>query len=157
MKSNRQLYSNTVRAFLIISFTPLLMWSCTFNSRPNLENNGNQIQELIFEQQDKWNNGDLEGFMSYYWNDDSLCFLSKNGMNCGWENIYNGYKKGYGNKEKMGRLDFSILRSEPLNDTTHFLVGQWKVSRTSDTLGGSFNLIWRKVGGKWLIVFDHTS
>jgi hypothetical protein len=95
--------------------------------------------------------------MEVYWKSDSLCFLSKRGMNCGWDNVYNNYKKSYNTPEKMGRLDFQILKSEPMNDSTHFLVGTWQVSRASDTLGGSFNLIWRRIKGEWYIVFDHTS
>ena len=78
-------------------------------------------------------------------------------MNCGWETVYGNYKKGYDTPEKMGNLKFEILKSKPLGAESHFLVGRWNVYRTQDTIGGSFNLIWEKKNGKWVIVFDHTS
>lgn len=130
---------------------------CTSNSRSKIANNSAQITDLLMQQQQSWNNGDLEGFMSHYWNSDSLCFLSKRGLNCGWKSVYANYKKSYNTKDKMGRLDFTVLKSKPLTDSSHFLVGQWQVSRTQDTLKGSFNLIWELKNGKWVIVFDHTS
>ena len=140
--------------FMFLSF--LLFISCS-QTRSSLENNSVEIEKLLMEQSKMWNTGDLEGFMSYYWNNDSLCFLSKNGMNCGWETVYGNYKKGYDTPEKMGNLKFEILKSKPLGAESHFLVGSWNVYRTQDTIGGSFNLIWEKKNGKWVIVFDHTS
>jgi len=130
--------------------------SCT-ETRSNLKNNSIEIEKLLNDQRDKWNNGNLEGFMSYYWNNDSLCFLSKNGMNCGWGVIYDNYKRGYDTPDKMGKLEFEILKSKPLNNESHFLAGRWTVMRSQDTIGGSFNLIWELKDGKWVIVFDHTS
>ncbi|MBD79763.1 MAG: DUF4440 domain-containing protein [Crocinitomicaceae bacterium] len=133
----------------------LITYGCENHSK--VDDHSIEIKSLLMEQQKNWNNGDLEGFMQYYWNSDSLCFLSKNGMNCGWQVIYDNYKRSYSNKDKMGRLDFEILRSKPFGPNSHFLVGKWNVYRSSDTLGGSFNLIWEKKNGKWVIVFDHTS
>lgn len=138
--------------FLVIC----LFGSCS-QSRSNLKNNSIVIENLLNEQKEKWNSGDLEGFMGYYWNNDSLCFLSKNGMNCGWTTIYNNYKKGYDTPEKMGELEFKILKSKPLSERAHFLAGRWIVMRTQDTIGGSFNLLWELKDGRWVIVFDHTS
>ena len=139
------------------SLLTLCFSGCENKSFLKVDNNNEVIHELLFKQRDNWNAGNLEGFMDYYWKNDSLCFLSKNGMNCGWQNIYDGYKRGYSNQEKMGQLEFKILKSEGLNDHSHFLVGTWKVMRTQDTIGGSFNLIWKEINGEWKIVFDHTS
>ena len=61
--------------FMFLSF--LLFISCS-QTRSSLENNSVEIEKLLMEQSKMWNTGDLEGFMSYYWNNDSLCFLSKN-------------------------------------------------------------------------------
>jgi hypothetical protein len=57
----------------------------------------------------------------------------------------------------MGRLDFDILKTKPMNDSIYFMIGYWKVSRLTDTINGSFNLLWQNKNGEWVIVFDHTS
>ena len=37
------------------------------------------------EQEKSWNMGSIDDFMDKYWNDDSLIFISKSGINYGWE------------------------------------------------------------------------
>jgi len=37
------------------------------------------------EQEKSWNSGDIDDFMSKYWNDDSLIFIGKSGINYGWK------------------------------------------------------------------------
>ncbi|MGB0390045.1 MAG: YybH family protein [Salibacteraceae bacterium] len=146
-----------MKHLLVFTAIALIVGSCDIKPFSKIENNNELIHELLFKQRDNWNKGDLDGFMGYYWKNDSLCFLGKNGMNCGWENIYSNYKKSYSSKEQMGHLEFEILKSEPLTNQSHFLVGSWKVMRVTDTIGGSFNLIWKEINGEWKIVFDHTS
>lgn len=109
-----------------------------------------QAQELA------WNKGDIEGFMSYYWNNDSLMFIGKNGITYGWKNTYENYKKSYPTQLDMGNLTFDIVKIEQLNKTTMHIIGKWQLEKVKPS-GGYFSLIWKKMNGKWFIVSDHTS
>lgn len=109
-----------------------------------------QAQELA------WNKGDIEGFMSFYWNNDSLMFIGKNGITYGWKNTHENYKKSYPTQLDMGNLTFDIVKIEQLNKTTMHIVGKWQLEKVKPS-GGYFSLIWKKMNGKWFIVSDHTS
>ncbi|MEZ4829900.1 MAG: hypothetical protein R3C61_27000 [Bacteroidia bacterium] len=46
------------------------------------------------------------------------------------------------------------MRLEKLDKSTAFLIVHLKRDRR---LSGYFTLVWKKIGGKWVIVSDHTS
>jgi hypothetical protein len=115
------------------------------------------IQSLMLQQETDWNNADIDGFMSIYWQSDSLKFIGKRGITYGWQNTLNNYKKGYPTAEAMGRLDFDNLSFEFPDSTNALVVGKWTLFRSADTLGGYYTLHWKKLLGRWVIVSDHTS
>ena len=103
-----------------------------------------------------WNKGDVQGFMSFYWNNDSLMFIGKKGVTYGWKNTYENYLKSYPTQVEMGKLLFEIVKMEQFNKTTIYVVGKWQLEKEKP-VGGYFTLVWKKINGKWLIVSDHTS
>src|SRR4051812_29898163 len=115
------------------------------------------IGNIMQKQEVAWNKGDLEGFMSSYWNSDSLKFISKNGITYGWKSTLDHYKRSYPDKEAMGELTFAILSVEQFSDTVCYVTGKWNLKRTAGELGGYYTLLWKKINGKWVIVIDHTS
>jgi ketosteroid isomerase-like protein len=111
-----------------------------------------------------WNKGDIQGFISFYWNHDSLMFIGKKGLTYGWKNTYDNYIKSYPTQEDMGKLTFQIIKMEEFNKSTVFVIGKWQLNKdtltgsvTNKQVGGCFTLIWKKMNGKWFIVSDHTS
>jgi hypothetical protein len=52
-----------------------------------------QIIRLMMNQQAAWNEGNLEDFMSGYWENDSLSFIGKKGITRGWQQTLDNYKK----------------------------------------------------------------
>ena len=114
------------------------------------------ILQVLKKQQAAWNNGSIDSFMLGYWNSPELRFLSKNGLRYGWQAVTDNYKKNYDTKEKMGELVFDIVSTELLSKESALVVGKWEViaNKTSE---GYFSLWFKKIGGKWLIVLDHTS
>ncbi|GIR57886.1 MAG: hypothetical protein CM15mP65_04670 [Crocinitomicaceae bacterium] len=58
---------------LILFASNILLYSCN-EDQPN---DCQQIDELMMKQQHSWNNGNIEEFMSFYWNNDSLMFIGK--------------------------------------------------------------------------------
>ncbi len=108
-------------------------------------------------QQDAWNRGDIEGFMKGYWENDSLRFIGKRGITYGWQATLDNYKKSYPGKDAMGRLQFTNLTTQLINDSSAYVIGKWELFRASDTLAGHYSLLWKNFNGQWLIVADHSS
>lgn len=115
------------------------------------------IEKIMHEQELAWNKGDIDGFMLSYWNNDSLKFIGKNGIQYGWKNTLENYKKSYPDKATMGELTFSIISVEQLSDTSCYVIGKWNLKREKGDVGGYYTLLWKKINNKWVIVTDHTS
>ncbi|HEU4901439.1 MAG TPA: DUF4440 domain-containing protein [Flavisolibacter sp.] len=116
-----------------------------------------QIRQLLTTQTEAWNRGDLEGFMQTYWKSDSLLFIGKNGLKWGWQETLNNYKKGYPDTTAMGKLSFDILVVKKLSPDYYYVVGKWMLSRTIGDLSGHYDLLLRRLKGRWVIVADHSS
>ena len=115
------------------------------------------IMKAMNEQLAAWNAGDINRFMSTYWQSDSLMFIGKSGITYGWQNTLNNYKKGYPDTASMGKLDFNILKVKKISPIYYFVVGKWNLTRSIGNIGGHFTLMFRKIKNKWLIVSDHSS
>jgi len=116
-----------------------------------------KIHFAMSEQEKAWNKGDIDGYMAYYWNSDSLKFISKAGVTYGWKTILGHYKTAYPDATTMGKLTFGDIKVKKLSCHLAMVTGSWKVERSKDNLSGYYSLIWKKIKGKWLIIADHTS
>ncbi|MCB0819984.1 MAG: nuclear transport factor 2 family protein [Bacteroidetes bacterium] len=117
-----------------------------------------EIIRVLETQTKAWNEGDIEGFMSGYWDNDSLRFIGKKGLTFGWKPVLENYKKSYPGKAGMGTLNFEKLQVELLCEDAAFVTGSWKLSYPDkDSVGGWFSLLFKKINGHWLIVADHSS
>ncbi len=115
------------------------------------------IRSILAQQSSAWNRGDIEGFMKGYWKNDSLMFIGKKGITYGWQNTLDNYKKGYPDKEAMGKLRFSIIQVKNLSEQYQQVTGQWQLKRNIGDLEGYFTLLFRKIKGQWVIISDHSS
>lgn len=115
------------------------------------------IRQLLTVQTQAWNKGDIEGFMQTYWKNDSLMFIGSNGVNWGWQTTLDHYKKAYPDTAAMGRLSFDIILVKQLSPEYYFVVGKWMLNRSIGDLSGHYNLLMRKIKGRWFIVSDHSS
>lgn len=116
-----------------------------------------EIRQSLASQTESWNRGDIEGFMSTYWKNDSMMFIGKSGVNWGWDATLANYKKSYPDTAAMGRLSFELIQVQQLSPEYFFVVGKWMLKRSIGDLSGHYNLLFRKINGKWLIVADHSS
>ena len=116
-----------------------------------------EIKALLTRQVGRWNAGDIDGFMAYYWKSDDLTFSSGGTMRRGWETTRSRYKQRYPTPERMGRTTFSELEVRALGESAAMVLGRWNLHREPDPIGGNFTLVLEKIGGKWLIIHDHTS
>ena len=115
------------------------------------------IRQLLDKQTAAWNRGDIIRFMDGYWENDSLMFIGKSGVTYGWTNTLNNYKKGYPDTAAMGKLTFNLIAVKRLSKNYYFVVGKWFLQRSIGNVGGHYNLLFRKIKGKWVIIADHSS
>jgi uncharacterized protein (TIGR02246 family) len=116
-----------------------------------------EIRAVLHAQQDAWNRGDIDGFMSGYARSGSTTFVSEDAVRRGWETVRARYLKKYSDRAKMGRLTFSDLEITPISADAAVVLGRWKLRRAQDRPRGRFTLIFRKTADGWRIVHDHTS
>jgi ketosteroid isomerase-like protein len=115
------------------------------------------IEMVLQKQQAAWNAGNIDEFMDYYWKSADLTFSSAGQTTRGWEATLTSYKSRYPTPEQMGKVSFADIEVMPLGDSAALVLGTWHLDRAADPLKGSFSLVFRHIGGRWLIVHDHTS
>jgi hypothetical protein len=115
------------------------------------------IRTILQTQETNWNQGALENFMEGYWKNDSLMFIGKSGITYGWQKILDNYKKGYPDTTAMGKLFFDLIEIKQLSPEYFYVVGKWMLKRSIGDLSGHYDLLLRKIKGKWVIVADHSS
>jgi ketosteroid isomerase-like protein len=121
------------------------------------DKDGITIRKILDDQTTAWNRGDIENFMSGYWENDSLLFVGKSGVTKGWKQTLANYKKGYPDTAAMGKLSFNILQVKRLSVMYFSVVGKWNLTRSIGDLSGHYTLLFKKIKGKWVIIQDHSS
>ncbi len=140
--------------YKLIMATLLLVCSFVIQAQPKDEV---QIRKILDDQTKAWNKGDIDRFMNGYWENDSLMFIGKSGVTYGWQATLDSYKKGYPDTAAMGRLSFNILQVKRLSGEYYFVVGKWYLSRRIGDVSGYYNLLFRKISNRWVIIADHSS
>ena len=140
-------------------FKILLFYFVIFLTSCKSTNSCDEIYDLMQEQEESWNKGNIDDFMNKYWNNDSLIFLGKSGINYGWKKTISNYKNSYKKKNEMGRLEFKNILCKPINKSTHIIAGKWSIYREDSirNIEGYYSLIWVKKDKVWKIIYDHTS
>jgi len=115
------------------------------------------IRKILHDQTLAWNQGNVEEFMKGYWNNDSLMFIGKSGVTYGYQNTLNNYRKNYNGADQMGTLSFELIKFKSLSPDYYYVVGKWHLARKAGDVGGHYDLLFRKIKGKWVIVSDHSS
>ena len=115
------------------------------------------ILGILDRQNQAWNRGDIDAFMNGYWENDSLMFIGKSGVTYGWANTLNNYKKGYPDTATMGKLTFTLIQVKKLSGKYYHVTGKWFLKRSVGDVGGHYTLLFRKIGGRWVIISDHSS
>ncbi len=142
-----------MRKAVFILFTICCL--CSF-AQKDLKGDVKTVSNIMLAQQLAWNSGDIKGFMSFYWNNDSLKFIGSKGLTYGWQKTLDNYIKSYPDKTAMGVLKFTVLSYEQLSKTSIYVIGKWELEKEKPS-GGHFTLLWKKIDNKWVIVADHTS
>lgn len=117
------------------------------------------IRAALKRQEADWNKGDLEAFLTGYWNSPRVVFQSGGDRYDGWEAMRERYRERYkGEGKAMGRVAFSRIDIEPLGPAAALARGAWRLTLPDGSHpGGLFTLIFRHFPDGWKIVHDHTS
>jgi len=115
------------------------------------------ILKILDSQVQSWNKGDLDQFMVGYWNNDSLMFIGSSGINHGYQEALNHYKKAYSDTAKMGKLRFELIELKQLSPDYYHVTGKFFLKRSVGDLNGVYTLLFHKIRGVWVIVSDHSS
>lgn len=153
-------FMNFTKHVLLLFVLSLLLLGCNNSIKTEIEQDKilQIVSKKMAEQEHCWNKGDLECFMQHYWHSDSLMFIGKSGLTYGWKPTLDNYISGYPDKSAMGKLTFNNEVKEFIDIETIQVIGQWELKRDSlENLGGYYSLIWKKKGGEWVIVSDHSS
>ena len=136
-------------------FAFALILACVMASAQ--QSNETKIRQVLAAQTEAWNRGDIESFMLGYWKSDSLMFIGKSGVTRGWRQTLENYKTGYPDTSSMGKLSFELISVKRLSPEYFFVVGKWMLKRSIGDISGHYNLLWRKIKGRWCIIVDHSS
>ena len=148
-----------MKKYLFFAFI-LFASFCYAQSKPDRadkDTDETAIRQLLDDQTEAWNRGDIESFMKTYWKNDSLMFIGKSGVTYGWTNTLNNYKKNYPDTVAMGKLSFNVLSVKRLSTEYFHVVGKWYLQRSIGDLSGHYTLLIKKIKGRWVIIADHSS
>jgi hypothetical protein len=139
------------KALLLILLSAIVVEQTS--DQMNLTGMPAEISEIMQNQQNAWNSGDIEGFMIGYWDSEELLFIG-NSVNNGYETTLSNYKKSYPTREDMGSLEFTNLIWVPVSSDAGLLIGEWNLIGINN---GMYSLLWKKMEGEWLIIAYHSS
>ena len=117
------------------------------------------IGRVLDDQTAAWNRGDLDGFLTGYWDSPKVVFMSGGTRHDGFAAMRDRYRQRYQAEGKsMGRVTFSEVEVEPLAADVALVRGRWGlVLPDGGKPGGLFTLVFRRFDDGWKITHDHTS
>jgi uncharacterized protein (TIGR02246 family) len=150
----------------ILRFTTLLCCLSLFgaaafaqNPAGDLGKDPSAIKQVLSDQQDAWNQGDIDTFMHGYKNSPDTTFIGKS-IEHGYAPILARYKQAFATREAMGTLDFSNLVVKMLGKNYAVVTGNFHLTRTAAGGGdasGVFSLTFERDPEGWRIILDHTT
>ena len=117
------------------------------------------IRQVLRNQVDAWNRGDIGTFMLAYEDSPRTTFIGKE-ITQGYGQVLARYRQRYPTAEKMGTLTFSDLDIRMLDDHNASVIGRFHLKRDAAAGGnadGIFSLVFQNTATGWKIVLDHTS
>lgn len=117
------------------------------------------IRAVLDKQVVDWNRGDLTAFAAGYKNSPDILFMGAP-IAKGYTQMVERYRTSYSTPEKMGKLSFTALEVQPLDEHFATVTGNFHLERTAAGGGnadGYFLLVVEKTPAGWKIVRDATT
>jgi ketosteroid isomerase-like protein len=138
-----------------------LLTLCGFASAqsPAKPNEANAIIAMLNGTAVDWNRGDLNAFAKGYKNSPDILFMGQT-IRRGYDQMLAGYRKSFPNRAAMGKLTFTGLQVQPLDEHFATVTGRFHLERTpagGGNAGGYFLLVVEKTPAGWKIIRDDTT
>ncbi|HEV3251874.1 MAG TPA: nuclear transport factor 2 family protein [Puia sp.] len=138
------------------SFLCLLTYLLPFGIRAQSADES-AVKKVLADQAAAWNLGNIDEYMKGYWQSDSLMYIGHGGVTYGYAEALENYKKNYNSPAKMGKLFFTLIKTQKLSPQYYYVTGKWFLKRKEGDIGGYYTLLFKKIRGRWVIISDHTS
>lgn len=124
-----------------------------------VKQNSNAIVKVIDMQRDAWNRGDLDAFLTGYYQSPDTSYTSGGQEFWGYDSLKTKYSNSYGtSRDTMGTLSFTDLKVIDVTKGSAYCVGHWHLERKDKPLAeGVFTLVFKKTSSGWKIIHDHTT
>lgn len=117
------------------------------------------VVKIILAQQNAWNKGDLDGYLSHYKNaPDTQAVLAN--LVRGVDNIRAAYRQNFPNKDAMGEIEDSDIDVRALGDNYALATGKYHLNRPKKSGGsieGTFMELFEKTPNGWQIIFSQST
>ena len=126
---------------------------------PSLHAQADAVKQVLTDQENAWNRGDIVAFMKGYADSPQTTFIGTS-IEHGYRSILERYQKKYGSREAMGHLEFRELDVRMLGADHAVVTGHFHLARSAAGGGdasGIFSLVFEKEAAGWKIILDHTS
>ena len=140
----------------VLSFGPCGIASAQSAAQPS---ESGAIVTMLNRQAADWNRGDLDAFAKGYKNSPDILFMGPT-IRRGYDQMLAGYRKSFPTRAAMGKLTFTDLQVQMLDDRFATVTGRFHLERTAQgggNAGGYYLLVVEKTPTGWKIIRDDTT
>ena len=124
--------SRTFRIILVLSLVcTVISFIFRIQSKPvqDISYTLADVNQVLDEQLQGWNEGNIDKFMQGYIKDSSVRFITNKRVKTSWQEITDSYKKNYPNKDAMGQLSFYRDEVRWISESAYIaqVIGRWQV------------------------------
>jgi uncharacterized protein (TIGR02246 family) len=117
------------------------------------------VVKIILAQQNAWNKGDLDAYLSHYKDaPDTQAVLAN--LVRGIDAVRSAYKQNFPNKDSMGTIEDTDIEVRALGDNYALATGKYHLNRPKKSGGpveGTFMEIFEKTANGWQIIFSQST
>lgn len=117
------------------------------------------VVKIILAQQNAWNKGDLDGYLSHYKDaPDTQAVLAN--LVRGVDNIRAAYRQNFPNKDAMGEIEDTDIDVRTMGDNYALATGKYHLNRSKKSGGsidGTFMELFEKTPNGWQVIFSQST
>jgi ketosteroid isomerase-like protein len=117
------------------------------------------VVKIILAQQNAWNKGDLDSYLSHYKDSPDTQAVLANLVR-GIDNIRSAFRQNFPSKDSMGAIEDTDIEVKALGDTYALATGKYHLNRPKKSGGpieGTFMELFEKTPAGWQIIFSQST
>jgi uncharacterized protein (TIGR02246 family) len=117
------------------------------------------VVKIILAQQNAWNKGDLDGYLSHYKDSPDTQAVLANLVR-GIDGIRSAFKQNFPNRDAMGSIEDTDIEVKALGDNYALATGKYHLNRpkkSGGALEGTFMELFEKTQAGWQIIFSQST